>query len=140
MKWFFSRDRDKDGGKAQADLEASGILTGDARQDEAFIHILLESIADVSSNISLEAVLEGTVAKSLEVTEAERAVVFLGKSAEEFEVELARDREGKRLSRDLKYSRSLVRRLRGHALLDGCEERGQEDERAHERKADTDEK
>ena len=93
MKWPFFSDRGrKDGAEpASHEAEASGMLTGDSGADEHFVRILLESIADVSSNISLEAVLEGTVAKSLEVTKAERAVVFLGETAEDLRVEIARD-------------------------------------------------
>jgi serine phosphatase RsbU (regulator of sigma subunit) len=89
---------------------ASGLLTGDADQDLHFVQILLDSIADVSSDMELAAVLEGIVAKSLEVTQAERAIVFLGEAFDDLRVNLARDRDGSDLGRELQYSRSVVRR------------------------------
>ena len=92
------------------DLRASGLLSGDPAKDEHFVQILLDSIADVSSDMELAAVLEGIVAKSLEVTQAERAIVFLGGAFDGLEINLARDRGGADLGRDLQFSRSVVRR------------------------------
>ncbi len=113
MKRFFFWNRPGEGqpsasvGPAE---EAPGLLTGDPAQDERFVQILLESIADVSSDMELAVVLEGIAAKSLSVTQAERAVVFLGPSFDELKVGVAQDKAGAALSSDLQYSRSVVRR------------------------------
>ncbi len=111
MKRFFFWNRPRRPGESpDEDLQSSGLLTGDPRQDEHSLRILLDSIADVSSNMDLDSVLEGIVAKSLEVTQAERAIVFLGSGAADLDVKVARDREGVDLGRSLQYSRSMVRR------------------------------
>jgi serine phosphatase RsbU (regulator of sigma subunit) len=88
-----------------------GLLTGDASLDEHSLQILLESIAEVTSTMDLGAVLGNIVEKSLVVTQAERAILFLGSTPDELAVQLARDRDGADLGRDLVYSKSIVRRV-----------------------------
>ena len=97
---------------AQADGTGEGtasLLTGDAAQDTQSLQILLDMIADVSSNLDFETVLGRIVDKSLEVTDAERAIVMLGDSAESLEIRLARTRDGDDLGNSVKYSRTYVR-------------------------------
>lgn len=108
--FFWGRGRDEPGAGAEAGALASGLLTGDPHQDDHFVRVLLDSIADVSSNMDLESVLEAIVDKSLEVTKAERAVVFLGADPDGLEVKVSRSRDGVGLGRHLQYSRSVVRR------------------------------
>jgi serine phosphatase RsbU (regulator of sigma subunit) len=98
-----------------ADLQKGGLLTGDATLDEHSLTVLLDSIAEVNSTMDLDRVLGDIVDKSLEVTQAERAILFLGKAADDLEIRVARDRDGADLGRELLYSRSVVRR----AMIDG---------------------
>ena len=88
----------------------SGLLTGDQGEDSRSIEILLDTIAAVTSNIDLDTVLHDIVDRSLQVTQAERAILFLGDSPEKLVVRMAQDREGGALSGDLQFSRTLVGR------------------------------
>jgi serine phosphatase RsbU (regulator of sigma subunit) len=87
-----------------------GLLTGNARQDQASMHILLESIAEVTSGMELDDVLDRIARKSIQVTDAERALVLLGDSAANLEIRIARDNRGKDIGGELQYSRSMVAR------------------------------
>ncbi|HEB52847.1 MAG TPA: GAF domain-containing protein, partial [bacterium] len=64
----------------------------------------------VTANIDLDAVLHDIVDRSLQVTDAERALVLLGENPDELIVRVAQDRAGHTLTGELKWSRSLVRR------------------------------
>ncbi|MEM7198681.1 MAG: PP2C family protein-serine/threonine phosphatase [Planctomycetota bacterium] len=108
--FFWSRGANDAEERAEADLNSSGLLTGNPDQDQDSLRILLESIADVSTNMHLDSVLEGMASKSLGVTDAERAIVLLGSSFDEMDIRLSRDREGTDLGADLQFSRSVVRR------------------------------
>ena len=94
-----------------------GLLTGDPEQDTQSLSVLLDSIAEVNSNIDLDRVLEDIVGKSLQVTGAERGLLLLGGVANGLEVRVARDRDGQDLGPGVRYSRSLVARCLdgGHA-------------------------
>jgi phosphoserine phosphatase RsbU/P len=90
--------------------ETSTILTGNADEDSRSLDILLDTIAAVTSNIDLDTVLASIVARSLQVTSAERAILLLGEVADELTVRMARDKDGELASNDLQWSRSVVRR------------------------------
>jgi serine phosphatase RsbU (regulator of sigma subunit) len=110
-RFFFRRRRGRGPDRTPEDpRESSGLLTGDAAQDTQSLEILLDTIAEVNGNIDLDRVLEEIVDNSLKITQAERAIVFLGCSADEVEIRLARNQDGQDLGRDLQYSRSVVRR------------------------------
>ncbi|MGA1523548.1 MAG: PP2C family protein-serine/threonine phosphatase [Planctomycetota bacterium] len=122
MKRFFfwrrSGRADATASDPTAEGQASGgLLTGDPEQDAQSLAVLLDSIAEVNSNIDLERVLEDIVGKSLQVTGAERGLLLLGDVAAQLEVRVARDREGQDLGPGVRYSRSLVSRCLegGHA-------------------------
>lgn len=113
--FFWNKDDPKPEGKGEPGRDReesgrSGLLTGDPVADERSLKILLESIAEVSSSFALDRVLEAIVDKSLQVTEAERALLFLGSTPDELQVKLARDREGGDLPTDQLYSTSVVRK------------------------------
>lgn len=118
--WFGKRDPDDGRGSArqtpakaaggQTDASGSGLLSGDASEDQRSLEILLDTIAAVTANIDLDRVLRDIVDRSLMVTKAERAILLLGSAADELEVRLAVDKDGNMLDADLQYSRSLVRR------------------------------
>src|SRR5262245_62085654 len=90
--------------------ESSGLLTGDAREDARSLQILLDTIGAVTANIDLDSVLHDIVSRSLQVTQAERALLFLGDSADALAVRVAQDREGETIAGDLQWSRTVVRR------------------------------
>lgn len=102
-----------------ADRPKSGLLTGDPREDARSLEVLLDTIAAVSANIDLESVLSDIVDRSLVVTHAERAVLFLGGTPDDVVIRMARDREGKDLAEPVTYSRSVLRRCmeQGAAVL-----------------------
>lgn len=112
MKRFFFRNRSDPAAArpVKQDVEDSWMLTGDPGQDEHFVRTLLDSIADVSSDMDLDRLLMRIVDKSLAVTSAERAVMFLGSTPDDLEVSVARDSNGEELGKDLQYSRTVVRR------------------------------
>lgn len=98
-------------------FDQTGLLTGDPAQDAQSLAILLDSIAEVNSNIELDRVLEDIVDKSLEVTRAERGILLLGPDAENLSPRVARDKEGQDLGASVRYSQTLVTRCleEGHA-------------------------
>lgn len=110
--WFWKRDEPSPTTPAPRADEASGstILTGDATEDSRSLEILLDTIASVTANIDLDGVLKDIVARSLQVTRAERAILLLGASPDDLAVRVAQDREARSLTGDLQWSRSLVRR------------------------------
>ncbi len=97
-------------GDAPAIDGSDGLVTGNAREDQASVHILLESIAEVTSGMELDDVLDRIARKSIQVTDAERALVLLGDQASNLEIRIARDNRGKDIGEDLQYSRSMVAR------------------------------
>jgi sigma-B regulation protein RsbU (phosphoserine phosphatase) len=99
-----------DAGRGGERGDSSGLLTGDSREDRRSLEILLDTIAAVTANIDLDAVLRDIVDRSLQVTRAERAILFLGDTADGLVVRMAQDREGKAVGGDLQWSRSIVRR------------------------------
>lgn len=91
-------------------MSASTILTGDATEDSRSLEILLDTIAAVTANIDLDTVLRDIVDRSLQVTNAERALLLLGEDPDHLTVRVAQDKEGQSLEGELQWSRSLVRR------------------------------
>jgi serine phosphatase RsbU (regulator of sigma subunit) len=113
MKWPWKREERKPSPRPQApasEREPSTILTGDATEDSRSLQILLDTIAAVTANIDLDTVLRDIVDRSLQVTKAERAILLLGDGSEELAVRVAQDKEGRSLTGDLQWSKSLVRR------------------------------
>jgi phosphoserine phosphatase RsbU/P len=115
MKWPWTKKPESEGQlpppRRQADeRETSTILTGDATQDSKSLQILLDTIAAVTDSIDLDTVLRDIVDRSLQVTAAERAILLLGESPDDLTVRVAQDREGRSLTGDLQWSKSLVRR------------------------------
>jgi serine phosphatase RsbU (regulator of sigma subunit) len=109
--FFWNRSRDDGGGGGSGTRGAdSTLLTGNPTEDEPFLRILLDSIAGVASSMELDHVLGEIVDSSLEVTKAERAILFLGSEPDRLEVRVARDRAGASMGAELQYSRSIVRR------------------------------
>ncbi len=111
MKWFsFWKRPAAEGASAEAAPSSTGLITGNAAEDARSMEVLLDTIAEVTANIDLEALLRGIVDRSLQVTMAERAILLLGDSADSLVVRVARDREGGDLGPSPQYSRSLVRK------------------------------
>lgn len=117
--FFWRRGAETAGAKGESEAgsggpggspEGSGLLTGDPREDQKSLEILLDTIAAVTANLDLDVVLHDIVDRSLLVTSAERAILFLGNSPDELSVRVAQQRDGSALGGDLQYSRSLIRR------------------------------
>lgn len=97
-------------GGGASESPGSGLLSGDATEDQRSLEILLDTIAAVTANIDIDRVLREIVDRSLLVTNAERAILLLGSDPDDLAVRLALDKDGNTLDSDLQYSRSLVRR------------------------------
>lgn len=108
--FFWKRSEPASGERPPAEEESRGLLTGDARQDEESLQMLLESIAEVSTGLQLDAVLQGIVDRSLRITGGDRAMLLLGSDPESLEVRTARSRDGVDLGSQVEYSRSTVKR------------------------------
>ncbi|MEO0481941.1 MAG: GAF domain-containing SpoIIE family protein phosphatase [Planctomycetota bacterium] len=123
MKWWSFWRREPHSGVAQGaggDPDGgSDLLTGDPIADNRSIEVLLDSIAEVSSSIDLDRVLQDIVAKSLEVSGAERGLLLLGSDPATLRVRVAQDQSGKALGGDVVYSKTLVARC----LSEGTAER-----------------
>lgn len=103
-----------------AALDAAALLRGDAGEDSRSLDLLLDTIARVSASRDLESLLDFVVDASIEATGAERGfLVLLDGSSGAQVVRVARqrgdadDEEGRTrsLSRDVKYSTSVVQRV-----------------------------
>src|SRR5580765_7095444 len=86
-------------------------LTGDGRVDRRTIEVLLGAIAKVSQSRDLEALLAYIVDTSIQVTGAERGLVLLANGKGELEPRMARQRGGKQVEGEVRYSTSVVRRV-----------------------------
>lgn len=117
--WKRSAEESASPSVAESGEEPAGLLTGDPIEDSQTISILLESIAEVSSQVGIDVVLEGIVRKSLEVTKAERALVLIGDSTENLAIRYARDTSGVDLGTDLVFSKTVV----GKCLEQGAPQR-----------------
>lgn len=84
---------------------------GDALQDRHSIQVLLDAIARVSESRDLESLLEYVVDRSVEVTGAERGFLVMRGTDGEQVVRVARDRSGRDVTEDRKYSTNVVRRV-----------------------------
>jgi sigma-B regulation protein RsbU (phosphoserine phosphatase) len=85
----------------------AGFLTGNAVRDQRNLDILLDTIAEVNSNISLQDLLTSVVDKTLEFTGAERGILMLYDDGGDLKVEVARDSLRRTLPSDLTYSHSV---------------------------------
>ncbi|MBK8977895.1 MAG: SpoIIE family protein phosphatase [Planctomycetes bacterium] len=117
--FFWKKPDDPDGGgRGPVDpSESPSLLTGDPESDAESLEILLDTIAEVNSNIDLDRVLKDIVDKSVAVTRAERGLLLLGDAADDLQVRVARDKEGVDLGADVAYSKNTVSRClaAGHA-------------------------
>ncbi len=110
-RFFFGRRKGLTEASTPSDPNrTSGLLTGDPEQDRQSLEILLESIAEVTSNMDLDRLLQDIVARSVEVTQAERGILLLGSEPDSMAVRTAGDNKGAHLGDDVDYSRSVVKR------------------------------
>jgi sigma-B regulation protein RsbU (phosphoserine phosphatase) len=98
-------------GIAPAEAPTTLFLTGDGRVDRRTIEVLLAAIARVSQSQDLERLLAYIVDTSIEVTGAERGLLLLAGKGGELELRMARQRGGKAVEGQLRYSTSVVRRV-----------------------------
>ena len=89
----------------------AGFLTGDTGRDSRNVHILLETIAEVSSTINLDDLLVSVVDKTLEFTQAERGILMLFDEAGELHIRVARDSLHRSVPHDQPYSRGTTQKV-----------------------------
>ena len=86
-------------------------LTGDGGADRRRIELLLAAIARVSQSRDLERLLAYIVDTSIDVTTAERGLILLVNAKGELEPRMARQRGGKPVEGEIRYSTSVVKRV-----------------------------
>lgn len=98
--------------ESNAGLDDSTLLLGaeDARESHR-LTLLLETIAEVTSTIDHDRLLENIVDKSIETTQAERGLLLLRGADGELEVHVARTSEKKVLPADVRYSTHVVNQV-----------------------------
>lgn len=86
-------------------------LSGDALADRRSVAVLLDTIARVSESRDLESLLDHVVDSSIEVTGAEQGLLVMQDDEGLQVVRVARERGGRNIGADVKYSTSVVRRV-----------------------------
>jgi sigma-B regulation protein RsbU (phosphoserine phosphatase) len=86
-------------------------LTGQAVVDRRSVEVLLDAIARVSQSRDLETLLAYIVDTSIETTGAERGLLLLGGGGGELSVRVARQRGGKAVQGEVKFSTTVVKRV-----------------------------
>ncbi len=89
----------------------TGFLTGDKIKDARNVAILLDTIAAVTQNQDLDALLRSIVDKALAVTGAERGLLLLHTAGKGLEINVARDKQGKPLPPGVRYSTSIPKKV-----------------------------
>jgi serine phosphatase RsbU (regulator of sigma subunit) len=90
----------------------TGFLTGDKEKDARNVAILLDTIADVSSNHDLDKLLRSIVDKAIAIAHAERGLLLLpDEESGELSVRGARDKMGSPLPANLRYSKSIPKKV-----------------------------
>ena len=86
----------------------TGFLTGDRAKDARNVAILLDTIADVSSNHDLEKLLRSIVDKAIAIANADRGLLLLRDEASgKLAIKVARDKMGNPLPPGIRYSQSI---------------------------------
>ncbi|MDH3592720.1 MAG: GAF domain-containing protein, partial [Planctomycetota bacterium] len=86
----------------------TGFLTGDRAKDARNVTILLDTIAEVSSNTDIEALKRSIVDKAIAIANAERGLLLLmDDESKELRVHVARDKAGNPLPSNVKFSQSI---------------------------------
>ncbi len=90
----------------------TGFLTGDRAKDARNVAILLDTIADVSGNPDLDSLFRSVVDKAIAVASAERGLLLLrDNDGGALEVRVSRDKEGRPLHKEVKYSTSIPKKV-----------------------------
>jgi len=90
----------------------TGFLTGDRVKDARNVAILLDTIADVSSNHDLDKLLRSIVDKAIAITNAERGLLLLKEEgSEDLVVRVGRDKLGSPLPDNPRYSQSIPQKV-----------------------------
>ncbi len=101
-----------------AGVSSSQFLTGDAREDQRRTDSLLEEVAAISGRVAkvtgaadLDELLTYIVDASIARTGAERGLLVLAGEQSEFDVRVARGRDGQPLKGEPRFSTSAVRKV-----------------------------
>ena len=86
-------------------------ITGDSDLDRRAIEVLLETIARVSSLRDVEELLSDIVDHSVELTGAERGFLIMVGPEGEPEIRVARSRDKRDVTEDVRFSTSVVRKV-----------------------------
>jgi sigma-B regulation protein RsbU (phosphoserine phosphatase) len=89
-------------------VSPESFLTGDPARDQRNVDVLLGAVKELCGRTDLDAIIRRTVDGAIEVTGAQRGVLFLADASGALAVRLARHRDRKDLAPDLRYSRGVV--------------------------------
>ena len=100
------------GSEAPEGSPSTQFLTGETGHDRKMVQVLLEAIAQVSESRDLQSLLNDIVDRSIAITGAERGLLLLEEAgSDELSVRVARQRGGKELTGDLRFSTSIAGRV-----------------------------
>lgn len=91
--------------------DLAGFLTGEPEADRRRVALLLETLADVNSNLNIQDVMRSVARRSTVVAGAERALLLLMDDAGKLRIALGCDAAGRDLGADAPHSHSVVERV-----------------------------
>jgi diguanylate cyclase (GGDEF)-like protein len=103
-------DEAKDATAPRTDALA-GVISGNAAKDYGNIQMLVETINVMAAHSDFESLMDKLIEKVLQITHAERAVIFLGDTAQELKAQFGRDRVGNRLNTIERYSNTIPQKV-----------------------------
>ncbi|RME04613.1 MAG: diguanylate cyclase [Planctomycetota bacterium] len=89
----------------------AGILSGDQAKNYRNTQLLLETISLLNSNTELDPLLEKLMDKILEITHADRSILFLADKDGKLAFKKGRTNKGENLSSASHYSQSILRKV-----------------------------
>ncbi len=99
------------GSQAAREDKLAGILTGDWARDYRNVSMLIETLELLNSAEDVQGTIKAVVGKMVEITDADRGILLLGKDADNLKVHVALDKSGKKLGEPVRFSSSVVQRV-----------------------------
>jgi sigma-B regulation protein RsbU (phosphoserine phosphatase) len=91
--------------------ESTTVLTGDDRIDARNIRLLLDTMAELISDVELGRLFVSVVDRAIRLTGAERGLLFLYDGSTELKIRVARDARGHDLPAPVQYSTHVTSRV-----------------------------
>ncbi len=110
MKKFFFSGKKGDEPEDSSDIEEENTvyLTGDDRVDTAKVKTLLNTMAELISNMDPDHLLQTILDRSIRLVGAERGILFQKQQDGKMRIKLARDADGNEVTGQVQYSTRVV--------------------------------